>query len=140
MTSKSFIIKSEYAEVTRFMSTVRVFLTSNDIPENVCSEIEMCLIEALNNVVKHSYKEKPGNTIEIKLDIDSSVVIITIKDNGLARTNLDKPKLEFDPDDINNLPESGMGLFIIDQVMDENNYSSKNGVNTFSMKKKIEVQ
>jgi serine/threonine-protein kinase RsbW len=48
---------------------------------------------------------------------------------------MNKPTLEFDPDDIDSIPEGGMGLYIIDQLMTDSNYSTDNGINTFTMKK-----
>ncbi|MCZ7603337.1 MAG: hypothetical protein M5R37_10725 [Melioribacteraceae bacterium] len=45
--------------------------------------------------------------------------------------------MEYDPEDIENLPEGGMGLYIIDQLMDEISYKVLDGVNIFSMKKKF---
>jgi serine/threonine-protein kinase RsbW len=56
-------------------------------------------------------------------------------DEGKPRESLVVHDLEFDPNNIQHLPESGMGLFIIKQLMDEMNYYSLNGKNYFILKK-----
>jgi anti-sigma regulatory factor (Ser/Thr protein kinase) len=46
--------------------------------------------------------------------------------------------LKFDSSDIENLPESGRGLAIIQSYMDEVHYKVKDNGNYLTMKKKIE--
>lgn len=45
--------------------------------------------------------------------------------------------LDFDPGDIQSLPESGMGLQIIHEIMDEVDYRSDAGVNRLSLMKSM---
>ena len=62
---------------------------------------------------------------------------INLTDYGESRKNVGKPVLEFDPDDIDSLPEGGMGLFIIEQLMDENFYTVKGNKNIFTLVKTV---
>ena len=96
-----------------------------------------CLTESLNNIIKHGYKEIDGNKIKVSVVIDEETVEVALIDSGKSRTNFDKPKLEFDPADLDSVPESGMGLYIIDQLMDETSYKTEDGVNIFTLKKKL---
>ena len=91
----------------------------------------------LNNVIKHSYKENQSEKIELKVSLEDKKFLIIISDEGHSRTNFDKPTLEFDPDDIDSLPEGGMGLFIIDTLMDSTDYKVLDGKNMFTMVKKL---
>jgi serine/threonine-protein kinase RsbW len=100
--------------------------------------MEMCLVEALNNIVEHAYNSESNNPINIYITIDSDFLTITLVDEGISRTNFEKPTLEFDPNDIKSLPEGGMGLYIIDQLMDVTEYLNKNDHNIFKMTKKLE--
>lgn len=99
--------------------------------------MEICLTEALNNVIKHSYEGKPGNLIKLKLALTKKRLEIIISETGKPREKIEKPKLEFDPTDIENLPEGGMGLFIIEEIMDETKYRSDGKTNTFTMIKNV---
>ena len=135
MKKKDYIISSEYEQVTPLCKEIRTFCLDKISNKSFCSEIEICLVESLNNIIKHAYKEKPGNQIKVSVTNSSEAFEVILMDKGEARTNFEKPKLEFDPDDIENVPEGGMGLYIIDQIMDETEYKSEEGVNYFRMKK-----
>ncbi|WKZ70229.1 MAG: ATP-binding protein [Melioribacteraceae bacterium] len=137
MNSKEFSIASNYTEVTPVCKEIRSFCLDENIKPSDCSEIEICLIEALNNIVKHAYKEDFTKSIQIKVDINNNEIMIQLFDSGISRKEFKKPTLEYDPEDIENLPEGGMGLYIIDQLMDEISYKVLDGVNIFSMKKKF---
>jgi len=132
---REYNIKSDYNEVTPVTKSIHSFCLEEKIKTTDCNEIEICLIEALNNVIKHAYKGDSTKSINIDVKINGKELQIKITDTGLPHKNFSKPKLEFDPNDIENLPEGGMGLYIIDQLMDEIFYESQNGVNFFYMKK-----
>ncbi|MCF8242797.1 MAG: ATP-binding protein [Melioribacteraceae bacterium] len=132
-----FSIISEFESVSNACTDVREFCKGNGIPDLHCNEFEICLTEALNNVIKHSYKEDSSKKIDILVTYEDSTVNIHIIDTGIARADLSERSLEFDPSDIENLPEGGMGLFIIEQLMDKTEYFSVDGSNTFIMTKKL---
>lgn len=129
--------ESKFENVTETCKSVFGFLSDNKLPEKVCREIELCLAESLNNVIIHSYNKQPDKLIELSVCLINYDIEIKIKDSGKASTNLGKPTLEFDPDDIESLPEGGMGLYIIDQIMDETNYSTEGTTNTLTMIKNL---
>jgi serine/threonine-protein kinase RsbW len=112
-------------------------LAGNKIETYVCNAVEICLTEALNNVIKHAYKGENSNQIEIIIRINNNQLEIDIIDEGSPRKNLIISELNFDPTDIDNLPEGGMGLYIIKQLMDDLNYYSLNGKNYFTLRKQI---
>ncbi len=137
MEKKEFTILSKYENVTKIAREIRNFCNEYVIDETKCNELEISLVESLNNIIRHAYRENFFMSIDISIEIDNEFIIIETKDEGIPRTNFEKPELNFDPEDIQNLPESGMGLFIIDQLMDEHTYKTVNSVNIFTMKKSI---
>lgn len=137
MKIREYKILSDYKEVTPVCKSIRSFCLEEDFKLSDCNEIEICLIEALNNIIRHAYKEDFTKNIEIDVKISGSDLEIRLADTGIPRKNFSKPKLEFDPKDIENLPEGGMGLYIIDQLMDEIFYNTNNGINIFHMKKRF---
>lgn len=136
--TKSFTITSEYENVNFIASEIRNFLCDESIDEKLSNEVEICLIEALNNVIKHAYKAEPGNLIDIETVLENDEASVTIVDSGTSRTNTDKATLEFDPDDIDNLPEGGMGLFIIEELMDDTIYKIEGNKNYYTMVKSLQ--
>ncbi len=137
MDSKKFIINSEYKNVNSVCFITKTFCEDHLISENCIREIELSLAEALNNIIKHAYKGEENNTIEIFIEIADRKLRIVLTDNGIERSNLEKPTLDFDPSDIDSLPEGGMGLFIIEQLMDETKYIRDGNKNIFTMVKNI---
>ena len=135
MVEQSFNIISDYGNVAGVNKQIRLFLEQHGIEQHISNAVEICLTEALNNVIKHSYKGDHTKSIDIIVKKDSNYFEILILDKGLARENFVITELDFNPKDINNLPESGMGLYIIKQLVDELNYYSKDGINYFSLKK-----
>jgi serine/threonine-protein kinase RsbW len=132
---QTFKITSEYGNVIKVNQEIREYLTENRLEEHLCNAVEICLTEALNNVIKHSYQGDQSRLIEITVSKVEHYLEIKIADTGQARKNLTVKELEYDPSDIENLPESGMGLFIIKQLMDEMDYYSESGKNYFILKK-----
>ena len=130
-------IKSDYKEVTPLCQNVRAFCLNEGVEKKICNEIEICLTEALNNIVKHSYKEDFTKTVNVIITSENDWMKFDLIETGIPRKEFHKPTLEFDPNDIENLPEGGMGLYIIDQLMNEISYKTENGVNIFTMKKNI---
>ena len=135
MVEQSFNIVSDYGNVALVNKQIRFFLELHGIEQHISNAVEICLTEALNNVIKHSYNNDVTKSIDLIIKKDSNFFEIIIIDKGLPRENLVVSKLDFDPQDINNLPESGMGLYIIEQLMDEMKYFTKDGKNYFSLKK-----
>lgn len=131
-------IFSIYEKVAEACFSLRDFCFKQNIEKKICSELELCLTEALNNVIKHAYKENPDKLIEISYTFENSELTIRIEDFGNPRTSIKEPSLEYDPKDINSLPEGGMGLFIIKNLTDSSEYFSDQGKNVFIMKKLIQ--
>ncbi len=131
MKKEQYLINSSFNEISSVSTKARSFLENNSINQETINAVDISLVEALNNIVEHSYKMQTGNRIEVEVKVASSEIIIKLCDWGNARTNLQKAKLNFDPNDIDNLPEGGMGLFIIEKLMDSTKYYSQDGKNTY---------
>jgi len=128
-------IISDYAAVPEISRSIRGFLLDQNVEDHICNAAEICLIEALNNVIKHAYLGDHTKTIDITVRKDNESLELRMIDEGKPRESLVVNELDFDPGDIQNLPEGGMGLFIIKQLMDEMNYYTINGKNYFTLKK-----
>lgn len=98
-------------------------------------QVEVCVVEAVNNVIKHAYHNEGGHEVDVIFTVYTNKLIIDICDAGKVMEQKNKPCLDFDPDDVKNLPESGMGLFIIDSIMNELTYKSQQGKNVLTMTK-----
>ncbi len=130
-------IESKYENVPGVCDKVKSFCIQSGMSERDAIDFEICIDEALNNVVKHSYKSKPGNKIEILLNKIEGYIKVDIIDYGEARKGKVRKSIDFDEKDIDSFPEGGMGLFIIEQLTDKTEYKSLGDKNIFSLYKNI---
>jgi serine/threonine-protein kinase RsbW len=75
--------------------------------------------ESFNNITLHAYDGKPQGEVEIQIDVSSDGITVRLMDHGNAFDPSNVP----DPD-LDALPESGMGLYIMKQFMDEVSYQA----------------
>ena len=137
MAISKFSITSEYHNISTVSRKIKSFLREQRVSKDVSDPILISLMEALNNSIEHSYVEEQGHNIDVIIGISKTKVEVDILETGIARTKFEKPKLQFDPEDLSTAPEGGMGLYIMDTLMDSVSYKSENGVNTTSFFKRI---
>jgi serine/threonine-protein kinase RsbW len=102
--------------------------------EGQAALIELCVVEAVNNAIKHAYAQDPSGLVELRLDVRDDTLEIVIADAGRtmpaglldrARARLDEPPGE--------CREGGYGLGIILSVMSEVGYRTDGNVNLLTM-------
>lgn len=104
-------------------------------------QIETCVVEATNNCIKHAYQNIAGSSVEIVISLFLDCITIQVCDYGKtmeAEKLQGQQELDFDPNNVEDLPEGGMGLYIIRSVMDHVEYSSAGGKNVLTMTKSFE--
>jgi serine/threonine-protein kinase RsbW len=87
--------------------------------------------EAFNNAAIHSYHGQPGGELEIEIELGDDSITIRLLDYGASFDLADVPE-----PDLDSLPESGLGIFIIKSFMDEVKYEA-GAPNVLSMTKSI---
>lgn len=111
-------------------------LTQLVLDEDHAAEVELAMIEAITNSMRHA---------EIG---DSDILVqFTLLEDGVAIDLIDEGKpvppyllefsgwsLDFDPADIQNLPTGGMGLMIIKSLMNEVSYRFEDGRNHWNFR------
>lgn len=129
------IIKMKIPANPDYVSIVR--LTTSGIANKVgfamddIEDIKVAVSEACTNAVKHS----EDNTVSVKYSLIENGLEIEIKDNGKGYdiNSIGTP-------DLSNPKESGLGLFIIQALMDEVKIESKgNHGTTIKMTKYLGV-
>ncbi len=116
---------------------VRGILAPAGMAPQDCARVELALVEAANNCIRHAYGLQAGHLLEVTCTLDDDRLTVEVSDEGTPMPERPKPLLDFDPTDIANLPTGGMGLFLIRSVMDQVEYTSVNGRNTLAMTKRL---
>ena len=131
-------IDSKIDSIALLAKAIRAICGTVVSDEVMLYNIELCLVEAVANVINHAYHRKPGNCVEVVITLDDHHVTFQIIDNGdKACIEAPQTELNYDSADISSWPESGMGLFLIYRIMDEVSFSEHEGKNILTMKKKI---
>lgn len=118
----------------RYRDAVRAFFTSvctvhfDDTSEALLHQLVSAFVEAFNNSVIHGYARGRPGPIEIELELSSTDIKLSVRDYGAPFEFDHVPAPELDA-----LPESGMGLYIIRGFMDEVKYERTASANILRM-------
>ncbi len=120
--------------VSSFTQSLETLLAALSI--EVRTSVVLAVQELLVNIVKHAYSGKPGK-IEFELEQSDSKLEITVTDN--ADNAFQMPETITAPD-MFDLPEHGMGLFIIHQAFDKVEYQRSDDRNRWQLMKRLGEQ
>ena len=100
---------------------VTEILKETDFTEDIQEQINLAVIEAGTNAIKHGNKEDPNKKATLEFTIAEDKLAILIKDEGVGFTR----KEVADPLDPENLlKSSGRGLFLMEACMDSVTYEA----------------
>jgi serine/threonine-protein kinase RsbW len=134
MTDEAFTIDivSDYAEVRRVGEWL-ADIGQGRIDEAVLDELQLVVAEAVNNIIRHAYREQPGRPISVRLELTAAGITLVFRDSGQApppgfpQSRIGS--LEVDPTDLAALGESGRGLAIIMSCVDRMDYARNGSAN-----------
>jgi serine/threonine-protein kinase RsbW len=98
--------------------------------------LELCVAEAINNVIEHAYRGAPG-PVEVEISSDGPALEIVVIDEGIEMERgwlrEAATPLEFEPSDRDSLPEGGMGLHLIRALTHSARYERRAGRNLLTL-------
>jgi serine/threonine-protein kinase RsbW len=133
-------VKVELPSQTDYISLVRQFVGGiakkagfNDIE---IEKIELALDEACSNVLQHAYKFEGNNRYAIEISVKNTKFDIIITDQGDSFSFHDAvvPDIE---KHVSELKVGGLGIFIMQQMMDEVRYETRANSNILRLVKYI---
>ena len=101
--------------------------------------LRLCLAEALNNIVEHAYSGADGKPIFADVSFTDHGYEVLLIDEGKPMPGGVAPdgEMEFEIDDLENLPEGGFGWMLIRTEMDNVDYERRAGCNVLRLEKHI---
>ena len=126
-------IDSDIDNVSLVGLSVKALCSYIPLNEVASYQIELAVVEAVTNAIEHAYASEKGNRVEIIVSIHIDKITFNICDQGKAMESLEIESIDFDPNNLETVPEKGMGLHIVQQVMDEVSYDSSDGKNVLTM-------
>ena len=127
-----------------FSAAVGAFAASHGFDESTSHFLELAMWEACTNLLKHGYPPEDPGSVKLVVDLFERALRIRLIDQTLAvpaakldaaLNAADGAVFGFDPDDLANVPESGMGLSLIRAAADAVQYHRRNGCNLLELVK-----
>jgi len=126
-------IESRFENVALVGISVNRICREAGLSEQGAFEVEVCVVEAVNNVIKHAYQEKPGKEVEIYLEVTAHALDVKVADAGHPLpAKMLRPRRPQIGKGVE-LSDSGRGLFIIHSLMDQVSYATGEGRNVLSL-------
>ncbi|CAM4185491.1 serine/threonine protein kinase [Bacillus manliponensis] len=126
--------KSDYVAIVRL--TVAGVANRMGFSYDDIEDMKIAVSEACTNVVQHAYKESTGE-ITIAFGLYANRLEIMIVDNGVS-FDFESLKDKMGPYDMNEeverLPEGGLGIYLINTLMDEVKMNHNHGMVVFMTK------
>jgi len=129
------IIDSDLEHVALVGTAIKGMCSFCSLSEEMCSQLEIAVVEAVNNAILHAYDNRLGNNVDIYFCLEDKKIMMKVCDNGNSIQRMPEFDIEEPIKQIDKIPESGRGLQIIHQIMDKVDYQSKEGKNCFTLTK-----
>jgi serine/threonine-protein kinase RsbW len=139
----TFTIASTLGEVGPAVDRVIEFCKTEgaqtDRLEDVAQKLELSVTEAITNIVKHAYGPQDNGPIEISIQSANDRITVVLRDEGVEIPDgIDHLGNGFSlGDEFEDLPEGGMGWFLIKSDMDQVTYARTGHVNELVLVKYI---
>lgn len=130
-------IDSDPANVGLVGAAVHAVCAETSLSPQQCRRVELCVVEAVNNCIRHAYRGRPGQEIAVTARLFADRLVIEVRDTGepMPARALEAARSAGEPEP---LAEGGRGVAIIKAVMDEVEYRSDAGVNTLTLTKRLD--
>lgn len=125
----------------RHLAEIRDFVEETGekllIPNKILANTKLAVDEACTNVVKHGYRDLPGGPIEVVITGNGREFSIAIRDQGrpFDLRNVQSPDLKMY---VENRKRGGLGVFIMNQLMDDVRYRHAHDGNVLIMSKRLD--
>ena len=129
-------VRNDTIELVRLNEFLEGFWAENGLPEDLALDVTLALEEMFLNVVQHGYLDAGEHDIRVGLALERGHVSLTIEDDGVPFN-----PMEVAPPDTNAPVEQrkigGLGIHLVQSVMDGIEYSREHDRNRLVMRKRI---
>jgi len=131
--SKEITVDATVENISIITDFVNEKLDKYNCPENEKVKINIAIDELGANISRYAYGED-GGKVTVKVDVDEKHIEMIFIDNGIQYNPLEREE----PDvtlSVEERPIGGLGIFLINKLMDDVKYEYKDGNNILTIKK-----
>ena len=125
-------IESRLADVGLVGVAVRAIALAAGFADHDAGLLQLALEEALTNVIRHAYQERPGNQVTVEITVSPDQLTFLVSHQG-AGLQFWPTKTSHSPDP---MQEGGRGIFLINSIMDSVNHANRAGQSRLTMTKR----
>jgi len=131
-------LPNDTAALPCLADTVTEFCAAHHLDARCSHDLNLALEEAVSNVMLYAYTDHAPHTILVRLTLDDTAVRVAIEDDGVAFNPLDAPAPDLDVP-IEQRQIGGLGIFFVQELMDEVTYARRDGKNILQLVKKTQA-
>lgn len=132
----SIVIRSRVESLSRINSFVKRVGRLHQLEARIVDDVTLAVYEGCANVIEHAYNGEQHREIRIELSVGDGELTVTIMDDGpfflpekAGRNQVDHL--------VQTGADGGLGLLIMERLMDRIERNSRNGYNVLTMSKKL---
>lgn len=110
---------------------------SDMFSEEDVASIELAIVEAANNIVEHAYNFEEGHPLQLSISHRGDSIELLFFDKGPAFEYSKIAKPDFQWDNVDDIPEGGWGIYLINSIMDSVESDRQGNINILKMTKKL---
>ena len=103
-------------------------------------QLELCIVEAANNIIRHAYHQINDGHIDLFIRIFKEYIEFEFRDTGIPMNTPPQPAFKpLDPQNVAFWPDKSMqmGVYLIQSIMDETRYRHDRGINHLHLIKRF---
>lgn len=133
-------IKNRIEELEKLPAYIKQILNGHETDPDTADKINLALEELLTNTINYGYKTKNKETITINSHISKGTITIQISDTGEKfDLTTQAPAVKLDQS-AEKRKIGGLGIFLINKIMDSVEYNYICGKNTVTLTKQLKTQ
>jgi anti-sigma regulatory factor (Ser/Thr protein kinase) len=115
-----FTMTSDPAELASMRAWLREALAAHGLPAQPAADVLVAVGELCTNAIVHAYERTPGRPIRVAVAGFDDRVEIAVEDFGVRfdPSHYTPPPLDATGQDIEAVPEHGMGLYLVRELVD----------------------
>jgi len=102
------------------------------LPDDIAFRLDLCLEEAVHNIISYGYYDKGPHQIDVKISYDGDSLALEVEDDGIAFDPLSVPVL-VRPSTLAEAKIGGWGVHLIRQFSDRCHYERREEKNRLQL-------
>ncbi len=115
---------NDTSEMRRLGQWVRDISYRLALPDDITSRLDLCLEEAVHNIISYGYSDQGPHQIDVKISYDADSLALEVEDDGIAFDPLSVPVL-VRPSTLAEAKIGGWGVHMIREFSDRCHYERR---------------